>query len=193
MKLCQLGSVEMSKLYELLLREMVASGKELTDYHREELVWRRNIKSRPLRLQLHNRALYLLDVLNGVEKDPRPSPTHLCGYCQYRTDCPAMLLPKVELPPEIEMLAGRYAELNSTKSNAEKEMKNIRQELLDFTGPVFKGRSDNYDLLVSSVASSMTVDSALLKKEYPDIYPMVQKERAGYTKLEVKQLKHVTA
>jgi putative zinc finger/helix-turn-helix YgiT family protein len=46
------GTVEMSKPYDLLLREMVASGKKLTDYHREELVWRRNIKSRPLRLQL---------------------------------------------------------------------------------------------------------------------------------------------
>lgn len=46
------GTVEMSKPYDLLLREMVASGKKLTDYHREELVWRRNMKSRPLRLQL---------------------------------------------------------------------------------------------------------------------------------------------
>lgn len=46
------GTVEMSKPYDLLLREMIASGKKLADYHREELVWRRNIKSRPLRLQL---------------------------------------------------------------------------------------------------------------------------------------------
>jgi CRISPR-associated exonuclease Cas4 len=142
---------------------------------------------------LYNRALYLLDVLNGVEEDPRPSPTHLCGYCQYRSDCPAMALPKVELPQEIEMLAGRYAELNSTKSHAEKEMKSIRQELLDFTGPKFSGRSDNFDLLVSSVAASLTVDSNLLRSLYPDIYPAVLKERAGYTKLEVKQIKHATA
>ena len=142
---------------------------------------------------LYNRALYLLDVLNGVETDPRPSPTNLCGYCDYRTDCPAMSLPKVALPPEIEMLAGKYAELNSTKSHAEKEMKGIRQELLDFTGPVFKGRSEKFDLLVSSIAASMTVDNALLKKEYPDVFNHVQKEKSGYCKLEVKQLKHATA
>jgi CRISPR-associated exonuclease Cas4 len=142
---------------------------------------------------LYNRALYLLDVINGVETDPRPSPSNLCGYCDYRSDCPAMILPKVMLPPEIEMLAGKYAELNSTKSHAEKEMKSIRQELLDFTGPKFSGRSDNYDLLVSSVAASMTVDGNLLRSQYPDIYPMVLKERAGYSKLEVKQVKHATA
>jgi hypothetical protein len=135
------------------------------------------------------KGLHLLDVLNG-EDEARTSPSHLCGYCQSRTDCPEMILPKVVLPPEIEKLAGKYAELNSTKSHAEKEMKSIRQELLDFTGPSFKGRSDNYDLLVSSVAASMTVDGSELRKQYPDIYPMVLKERAGYCKLEVKPVKH---
>jgi predicted phage-related endonuclease len=104
-----------------------------------------------------------------------------------------MILPKVALPPEIEMLAGKYAELNITKSHAEKEMKSIRQELLDFTGPKFSGTSDNYSLLVSSIASSMTVDGNLLRSQYPDVYPMVLKERAGYSKLEVKQVKHSAA
>ena len=46
------GTVEMSKPYDLLLREKVASGKKITDYHSEELVWRKNIKPRPMRLQL---------------------------------------------------------------------------------------------------------------------------------------------
>ena len=138
------------------------------------------------------KGLHLLDVLNG-EDEARPSPTHLCGYCQFRADCPAMILPKVALPPEIEMLAGKYAELNSTKSHAEKEMKSIKQELLDFTGPKFSGASDNYSLLVSSIASSMMVDGNLLRSQYPDIYPAVLKERAGYTKLEVKQVRHATA
>jgi putative zinc finger/helix-turn-helix YgiT family protein len=46
------GTVEMSKPYDLLLREMVADGKKITDYRRAELIWRRNIKSRPLRLKM---------------------------------------------------------------------------------------------------------------------------------------------
>lgn len=137
---------------------------------------------------LYCKALHMLDVING-EDEARCSPSHLCGWCQYKSDCPAMTLPNVQLPPEIEMLAGKYAELNGTKNHAEKEMKCIRQELLEFTGPVFKGRSTNFDLLVSSVAASMSVDTALLKKQYPDVYPNVLKEKAGYTKLEVKPVK----
>ena len=50
------GTVEMSKPYDLLLREMVASGKKIADYHRAELVWRRNIKPRPLRLKLQRKV-----------------------------------------------------------------------------------------------------------------------------------------
>ncbi|MEI6207513.1 MAG: hypothetical protein WCP20_12095 [Desulfuromonadales bacterium] len=49
------GTVEMSKPYDLLLREMVASGKKITDYHSIELVWRRNTKPRQLRLQLYKK------------------------------------------------------------------------------------------------------------------------------------------
>ena len=100
-----------------------------------------------------------------------------------------MNMPQVELPSEIEALAGKYAELNSAKNCAEKEMKSIRQELVDFTGPVFKGKSVTVDLIVSYVPSSMIVDGTLLKKQYPDIYTGVLKERAGYTKLECKPAK----
>jgi hypothetical protein len=131
------------------------------------------------------RALYLLDCLD--EKDtPRTSVSHLCSYCSYRSDCPEMNLPQVNLPPEIEALAARYAELNSAKNAADKEMRSIRQELVDFTGPTFIGRSDTVDMVVTSIAPSAIVDGSLLKKLYPDIYPSVLKERAGYTKLECK-------
>ena len=141
---------------------------------------------------LYCRALYLLDCLEEKEQ-ARPTVTHLCSYCSYRTDCPAMTLPKVDLPPEIEALANKYAQLNVTKSKAEKEMKSIRQELVEFTGPVFKGRSNTVDLLVSYVEPTMIVDGSIVKKEYPDIYPGVLKERAGYTKLECKSVKTATA
>ena len=81
---------------------------------------------------LYCKGLHLLDVLNG-EEEARPSSSHLCGYCQFKSDCPEMTLPKVILPPEIEMLTGKYAELNSTKSLAEREMKSIRQESIEKT------------------------------------------------------------
>jgi hypothetical protein len=39
----------------------------------------------------------------------------------------------------------------------------------------------------------MTIDGELLKSQYPDIYPEVLKERAGYTKLECKPVKTANA
>ncbi len=97
-----------------------------------------------------------------------------------------MAMPQVELPDEIESLASKYVELGQIRNEADREMKSIREELLEFTGPTFKGRSDSIDLIVSSVAPSMVVDGKLLKQQYPDIYPEVLKERAGFTKLECR-------
>jgi len=134
---------------------------------------------------LQNRALHLLDCL-ADKAEAETSPSHLCSYCSYRSDCPAMTLPKVELPVEIEKLANKYVELSDIKGEADKEMKSIREELLEFTGTSFKGRSDSIDLVVSSVAPSMVVDGQRLKKQFPDIYPAVLKERAGYTRLECR-------
>jgi hypothetical protein len=134
---------------------------------------------------LYCRALYLLDCLEGKD-EARPTVSQLCSYCSFRADCPLMKLPQVDLPPEIEALANKFVELGSIRNEADRDMKSIREELLEFTGMVFKGRSDSVDLVVSSVAPSMMVDSKLLKKEYPDVYAEVLKERAGYTKLECK-------
>lgn len=137
---------------------------------------------------LYSRGLHLLDALNGTD-EARPSSSILCGYCQYRDDCPSFDCRMVQLPPEVEMQALKYAELNDTKSHAEKEMKSIRQELVDYTGPKFRGRTESLDLTVSWVEPSLTVDAAILKNNYPDIYPKVLKGRAGYTRLEVKPIK----
>ena len=134
---------------------------------------------------LVSKALHLLDCLDERD-EARPSVSLSCSFCPYRSDCPAMALPKVELPPEIELLASKYAELNSTKRVAEKEMKGIRQELLDFTGPKFKGRSDTIDLVTTFVDPSLIVDGDRLRQQYPDVYSGVLKERAGYIKLECK-------
>ena len=50
------GAVKMSKPYELLLREIVAAGKKIIDYHREEIVWRRNPNQRRFNFRLKRSA-----------------------------------------------------------------------------------------------------------------------------------------
>lgn len=137
---------------------------------------------------LYCKGLHLLDALSGTE-EARPSSSILCGYCHYRDDCPSFDCRSVQLPPEVEMLALKYAELNDTKSQADKQMKSIRQELVDYTGTKFRGRTESLDLTVSWVEPSLTVDGALLKQNHPEIYPKVLKPRAGYTRLEVKPFK----
>ncbi|NVN91872.1 MAG: hypothetical protein HXX11_14890 [Desulfuromonadales bacterium] len=134
---------------------------------------------------LCSRGLNMLDCM-AEKAEPSTSTSFLCGYCSYRSDCPAMALPEVELPTEIEAKANKYVELNEIRYEADRKMRSIREELLAFTGPVFKGRSDTIDLVASTVGPSMVVDSPLLRKQYPDIYHEVLKERAGYTKLECK-------
>jgi len=47
--------------------------------------------------------------------------------------------------------------------------------------------------VVSSVAPSKALDADLLKEKYPDIFPGLLKERAGYTKLECKSVKTANA
>lgn len=137
---------------------------------------------------LYNKGLHLLDVMNDAET-AQPSPSLLCGYCQYRKDCPAFASALVELPPEVEAMAILYAELNSAKSKAEKEMKGIRAELLDFTGPSFKGRTETLSISSSTISSGVSVDAALLKQQFPDVYKQVLKPKTGYTRLEVKPFK----
>jgi len=46
------GKVEMSKPYELLLREMVASGKKIEDYQRHEAAKKKTFKPRSILLHL---------------------------------------------------------------------------------------------------------------------------------------------
>ena len=50
------GKVEMSKPYELLLREMVASGKKIEDYQRHEAARKKVFKTRSLMLQLQEKS-----------------------------------------------------------------------------------------------------------------------------------------
>lgn len=134
---------------------------------------------------LVSKGLRILDCLNGLE-EPQPSPSFLCAYCSYRTDCPSMTVPEVDLPPDVAALANRYLKLNEVRHAADAKLKNIREGLLEFTGPSFKGRSDSIELITSSVGPSAMVDSKLLKLQYPDVYPAVLMERAGFTKLECR-------
>lgn len=135
---------------------------------------------------LVSRGLYLLACL-GDQEDPRPETGLLCGFCDYRDDCPAFACEQVSIPGDVEVLAQRYSELNEVKGTAEKELKTIKGEIVNFTGERFRGGTERLEIIVSSVGPSETVDGKLLQAQFPEVYRQVLKPKAGFTKLEVRQ------
>ena len=65
----------------------------------------------------------------------------------------------------------------------------IKKELIAFFGKRFQGvTEDGIAVTTTTIAPGETVDSTLLKADYPDVYKSCSKPKAGYTKLEVRKL-----
>lgn len=137
---------------------------------------------------LLNRGVHMLAALHG-EEQPQLEVGILCGYCDYRHDCPAFCGEAITVPPEVDHMAQRYAELSEGKAEIDREMKYLKGEILSFFGERFRGNTEHVTIVVSTIGPSETVDSKLLQSDFPEIYGQVRKPRAGYTKLEVKELK----
>lgn len=119
-------------------------------------------------------------------KAPDVEPGLLCGYCPYRTDCPAFLEGAKEIPVEVQQLAKRHLETARLKKEVEKQVNQLKENILAFTGPCFKGKADSMFINASQVGPSETVDAHGLKSRFPEIYQQVKKERAGFVRLDIK-------
>jgi hypothetical protein len=130
----------------------------------------------------------MLAALHG-EENPRMEIGILCGFCDFRHDCPAFCGEAVDIPQDVENMARRYAYLSESKGELEKELKYLKGEIIPYFGERFRGHTDNIAINVTTIGSSETVDSKLLQSGYPEVFMEVKKPRAGYTKLEVKEIK----
>ncbi len=119
---------------------------------------------------------------------PDVEPGLLCGYCPYRTDCPAFLTGAILIPDEVNQLAKRHLDAAEQKKNVERKINQLRQDILSFTGTCFKGISDSLFINALEVGPSETVDTYMLKSRFPEIYQQVKKERAGFTRLDIKPI-----
>jgi hypothetical protein len=119
---------------------------------------------------------------------PDVEPGLLCGYCPYRTDCPAFLDGAIVIPDEVKNLAHRHLEATEQKKAVEKKVNKLKHDVLSFTGTCFKGTSDSLFINASKVGPSETVDAQLLKSRFPEVYQQVKKERAGFTRLDIKPI-----
>jgi hypothetical protein len=123
-----------------------------------------------------------------VGETPDVEPGLLCGFCPYRTDCPAFLEGAFVIPDEVQDLAKRHLEATELKKTAEKKVNKLKADILSFTGTCFKGKSNSLFINTSEVGPSETVDAYALKNRFPDVYHQVKKERAGFTRLDIKPI-----
>lgn len=137
---------------------------------------------------LYKKAERLLELWekNSVD-EAKPEESMLCGYCDYRSDCPKFHSGQDAVPEELLRMAQRYLELSAEKKEIEDKLEAIRKEILDYCGESFNGSSEGITIKVSKVADSLIVDSRKLKEKYPDIYENVTKVKSGYLKLEIKK------
>jgi len=118
---------------------------------------------------------------------PKTMPGILCGFCPYRNGCPAHK--DQVIPSEITERVTEYEILDHRKKDLEKSLDPIKRELITFFGKKFQGVTDDgIAVSTTTVAPSETVDAAILRKDYPDIFKSCSKPKAGYSRLEVRRL-----
>lgn len=118
---------------------------------------------------------------------PATMPGILCGFCSYRGGCPAHR--DQEIPLEVTERVAEYECLDRRKKDLEKTLDPIKKELIAFFGKRFQGVTDDgIAVTTTTIASGETVDAALLKADYPDVYKNCSKPKNGYTKLEIRKL-----
>ncbi|WP_282001565.1 PD-(D/E)XK nuclease family protein [Geotalea uraniireducens] len=135
---------------------------------------------------LIERGSHILSAMRG-ECEPNTIPSILCGHCSYRTGCPAHR--DQEIPQEVTDRVADYESLDRQKKALEKRMDPLKKELISFFGERFQGITETgIAVATTTVAPGETIDSTRLKKDFPDVFQACSKPKAGYTKLEVRQL-----
>jgi len=137
---------------------------------------------------LLEKGLHILAATKG-ECEAKTEPSFLCGYCPFRTGCPAHPMgTTVELPMEILKAGKAYLELSEQKRQIENQLNLLKENIITYTGGAFKAVTSEFSIVISTVAESLTIDSRKLKSDFPDIYNQVTKPKTGFVKLDIKPL-----
>lgn len=135
---------------------------------------------------LIERGRHILSAMRG-ECEPKTCPSILCGFCFYRSGCPAHI--DLEIPEEVTCRITEYEYLDRQKKDLEKRMEPMKNELIEFFGGSFQGvTEDGIAVATTKVAASEYVDSKKIKNNHPLVFEACKKTKAAYTKLEVRKL-----
>lgn len=121
--------------------------------------------------------------------DPDPEPDFLCGFCSFRTECPAF---GDKIPESDEILDAVAAFVEAR--DMEKEGKTQRDDLKErfkallITDGVerFRGVIGDYVVTCSQRRGRKGIDAVRLEAEYPDAYEACKTEGDPFYVLEVK-------
>lgn len=139
------------------------------------------------RFLLNKKGKHILSALQG-ECEPDTEPGALCGYCAYRSGCPAHAESQ-PIPQEIFTSADAYERLSRQKETIEAGLEVLRNDILAYTGTEksFRGQEGDITIATTVCPDTTMVDSKKLKADYPDIYKTCSKPKKGSTRLEVKR------
>lgn len=135
---------------------------------------------------LLEKANTLLELWQKQDIDNAPiEKSLLCGYCQYKGDCPAFANnDEIDIPEDVLNLAKEYRNTQSEIRELQKKLDDKKAKLLAFTGENFKASSKDIVIKVAKVDTKI-IDSKKLKAEMPEIFEQFSKTKS-YIKLEIK-------
>ncbi len=110
-----------------------------------------------------------INIWNSLQSKTEPDGEvgDLCAYCPFKGQCNTLRAQTEELPQEIIHAVKKLQELKQI-SKEEKAIKENIKAFMQASG-LKKGTAEDYTISISQRNGRDTIDTEMLKKEYPDI------------------------
>lgn len=143
---------------------------------------------KPLFDALVDKAKGIMAAIKGEGPVPNPEPGLLCGYCPYKTDCPAHKVPVglPVVPDEVAVMMSEYLIIQAQQKKLKADADLLKANLLSYAGKSCKAISaEGLLLVVSEQKGKTTVDTKRLQKEFPAAYNACHKTGDPFQKLAI--------
>lgn len=119
---------------------------------------------------LIDKAHNIWDAING-EATPECEPSLLCGFCEFREDCP--VFDRDNLPKDVWETVHLFAQLKEQENELKTKIEALKEGILKYIGEnKFSATNSDLGLTVTVTAPRVSefVDGKILKEKYPDIF-----------------------
>jgi len=126
---------------------------------------------------LIDKAHNIWAAVNG-ESTPDCEPSLLCGFCEFREDCP--VFNRDNLPEDAWETIFLYAQLKEQENQLEKKIETIKEKIIKYIGErKFSATNSDLGLTVTVTAPRVSefVDGKAIKENLPDIFEKYKQVR----------------